>query len=161
MDKISNRTCSGIEIVDSSVVPNVMSKKHLTIILEKSDHELWGRINVPGSFLLTTVGNTVEEVTANLRDLVHDFLEHEAKDVAEWEGIAETNITYQYEYDLTAIFEVFDAIKMSAIAQAAGINQSLIRQYATGKKHPSERQAKRIEAAIRDLGNRLLHVTVA
>ncbi len=132
----------------------------LTIILEKGDEELWGRVEAPG-FLHTTVGSSVEEVTANLRDLVVDFLEHEGKDMAYWKGVSESNITYQYEYDLTALFEVFNVLKINAVADSAGINKSLLRQYASGKKHPSERQAKKIETAVRELGQRLMHVTVA
>lgn len=132
----------------------------LTIILEKGDHELWGRIKAPG-FLHTTVGNTVGEVTANLRDLVADFLAHEGRDMPRWAGVSESDITYQYEYDLTALFEVFNAIKINAVAASAGINASLLRQYATGRKHPSERQAKKIEAAVRNLGQQLMHVTIA
>lgn len=137
-----------------------MSKKKLTIILEKGNDELWGRIDSPGSFLLTTVGNSAEEVVANLRDLVDDFLENEGKELPEWQDISASDLAYQVEYDLTAIFEVFNAIKMSAIAASAGINPSLVRQYATGKKHPSERQARRIETAIQELGSRLIHVRV-
>ncbi len=142
-----------------------MAKRTLTIILEKGDEELWGRVEAPG-FLHTTVGASVEEVTANLRDLIADFLEHEGRDMPEWKrtdgsNVLETDITYNYEYDLTALFEVFTAIKINAIADSAGINQSLMRQYASGKKRPSERQAKRIETAVRELGERLSHVTVA
>ena len=132
----------------------------LIIVLEKGDDELWGHIEAPG-FLLTTVGNSVEEVTANLRDLVADFLVHEGNDMPQWKGVSEPAIGYTYEYDLTALFEVFNVLKINAIADAAGINKSLLRQYATGKKHPSERQAKKIETAVRALGERLLHVTVA
>lgn len=137
-----------------------MSKHILKIILEKGDDELWGRVQAPG-FLHTTVGTSIGEVKTNLRDLVADFLEHEGREMPEWKGVAESDIAYEYEYDLTALFEVFNAIKMNAIADSAGINQSLMRQYATGKKHPSERQAKKIETAVRELGERLRLVTVA
>lgn len=142
-----------------------MSNVTLRIIFEKGDKELWGRIEAPG-FLHTSVGGSAEEVTTNLRDLVADFLEHEGKDMPEWKrsdgsGVVETDIVYEYEYDLTALFEVFNGIKINAIADSAGINQSLMRQYASGSKHPSERQAKKIEAAVRELGERLAHVTVA
>jgi hypothetical protein len=135
-------------------------KRNLTIILEKGDGELWGRVEAP-YFLQTTVGDSVDQVTANLRDLVADYLEHEGKDMPEWKGVSETDITYDYEYDLTALFDVFNAIKINAIADSAGINQSLMRQYASGKKHPSERQARKIELAVRELGERLRLVTVA
>ena len=136
------------------------TNRTLTIILEKGDDELWGRINDPG-FLLTSVGASVEEVTTNLRDLVADFLEHEGKDSPQWNGIRETDITYDIEYDLTALFDVFKAIKITSIAEIAGINASLMRQYATGNKKPSARQAQRIESALRQLGERLAHVSVA
>lgn len=137
-----------------------MANHIVRIIFEKGDKELWGRIKAPG-FLHTSVGESTKEVTANLRDLVADFLEHEGKEMPEWKGVKETDITYEYEYDLTALFEVFNAIKINAIADSAGINQSLMRQYASGNKNPSERQAKKIEAAVRELGERLMHVTVA
>lgn len=132
----------------------------LTIILEKGDEELWGRVKAPG-FLLTTVGSSVDEVTAHLRDQIADFLEHEGKNMPEWANVTAEAIRFDYEYDLTALFEVFNSIKINAIADSAGINQSLMRQYATGKKRPSERQAQKIETAVRQLGERLAHVKVA
>ena len=107
------------------------------------------------------MGTSLEEVTANLRDLVVDFLEHEGKTRPEWAGVLETDLTYAVEYDLTTFFDVFSAIKINATTDASGINQSLMRQYATGKKRPSERQAKRIEVAVRELGERLQRVSVA
>ena len=139
---------------------NYMDTKTLTIILERGDGELWGRIETPGC-LLTTVGNSTNEVTANLRDLVADFLQHEGHQMATWAGISEPEITYVYEYDLTAFFGVFQALKINAIADASGINQSLMRQYASGKKRPSERQARKIEIALRQLGSQLSHVSLA
>jgi hypothetical protein len=135
-------------------------KRTLQIILEKGDGELWGRVEAPG-FLHTTVGSSAEEVTTNLRDLIADFLEHEGKTMPEWADVAETDISYEYGYDLTALFEVFNAIKINAIADSAGINQSLMRQYASGKKRPSERQASKIETAIHELGDRLRAVALA
>lgn len=134
--------------------------KHIVIILEKGGDELGGRVRAPG-FILATVGNSTEEVTANLRELIADFLEHEGRDMAEWEGVKADEIQFSYEYDLTALFEIFNAIKINSVASLAGLNQSLLRQYATGKKRPSERQAKKIEEAIHQLGQRLMAVTVA
>ncbi len=136
------------------------SVKHIVIILEKGGDELGGRVRAPG-FLLTTTGNSTEEVTANLRELIADFLEHEGRGMAEWEGVKADAIEFSYEYDLTALFEIFDAIKINSVASLAGLNQSLLRQYATGKKRPSERQAKKIEEAIHQLGQRLMAVTIA
>ncbi len=132
----------------------------LTVILEKGDTELFGRIEIPGEFLYTTVAKTIQEVTDNLRDLVADYIAHEGQALAHWQHVDANDITFAYEYDLTALFEVFDSIKINSVATLAGLNQSLMRQYVTGKKRPSERQAKKIEEAIRQLGQRLSGVVV-
>jgi predicted RNase H-like HicB family nuclease len=137
-----------------------MEKIKLTVILEKGDNALWGRVQAPG-FLHTTVGNSVEEVTANLRELIADFLAHEGQEFPDWQSVSINDIEFNFEYDLTALFEVFQSIKIGAVADLSGINQSLMRQYATGKKRPSQRQAKKIEDAIHLLGQRLSQVAVA
>ena len=135
--------------------------KALTIAIEKGDdEEIWGSIDAPG-FFYTTVGRSVEEITENFRGLVADFLVNEGKTVPEWEGVSIDDISFEYEYDLTALFQVFSAIKINSIADMAGINKGLVRQYASGVKNASTPQAKKIEAAIRQLGERLMHVSVA
>ncbi|MGM9509521.1 hypothetical protein ACS5NO_17430 [Larkinella sp. GY13] len=137
-----------------------------TIILEKGDGELWGRLSYdPGEdkegFLHTTVGANVAEITQNIRDLVTDSLEHELKDDPYWAGVNPNDIEFNYVYDLTAFFEVFNAVKINVIAEKAGINKALARQYASGVKHPSAQQAKKIEKAVHELANELLQVQIA
>lgn len=133
----------------------------LTVVIEKGDDdEIWGSIEAPG-FFYSTVGGSVEEITDNLRKLVTDFLIHEGKAMPEWEGVSINDVVFTYEYDLTALFKVFNAIKINSIADMAGINKGLVRQYASGVKNASPQQAKKIEAAIRQLGERLIQVSVA
>ena len=131
----------------------------LTIILEPGEKEIWGRIDAPFT-LLTTVGNTVEEITHNLKDLIQDHLDHEGKEQAEWQGIKVEDIKFEYVYDLTELFDVLSAVKINAIADLAGINQSLLRQYASGVKYPSPTQAKKIQEAVHQLGQKLLQVSI-
>ena len=131
----------------------------LIIIIEPGDGEMWGRIDAPYT-LLTTVGNTVEEITHNLKDLIQDHLDHEGKEQAEWQGIKVEDIKFEYVYDLTELFDVLSAVKINAIADLAGINQSLLRQYASGVKYPSPTQAKKIQEAVHQLGQKLLQVSI-
>ena len=131
----------------------------LIIIIEPGDGEIWARIDAPYT-LLTTVGNTVEEITHNLKDLIQDHLEHEGKEQAEWQGIKVEEIKFEYVYDLTELFDVLSAVKINAIADLAGINQSLLRQYASGVKYPSFTQAKKIQEAVHQLGQKLLQVSI-
>ncbi|QHV97908.1 hypothetical protein [Spirosoma endbachense] len=133
----------------------------LPIVIERDDsNEIAGSIQTDG-FFLSTVAHTTDDVTENLRMLISDFLEHEGRELDEWKYASIENIRFTYEYDVTALFDVFDVLKINSIAELAGLNKSLLRQYASGVKNPSEDQAKKIEAAVHDLGKRLLQVTVA
>ena len=131
----------------------------LIIIIEPGDGEMWARIDAPYT-LLTTVGKTVEEVTQNLKDLIQDHLDHEGKAQAEWQGVKVEDIKFDYVYDLTELFDVLSAVKINSIADLAGINQSLMRQYASGVKYPSPQQAKRIQEAVHQLGQKLMQVSM-
>ena len=131
----------------------------LIIIIEPGDGEMWGRIDAPYT-LLTTVGRSVEEVTQNLKDLIQDHLDHEGKEQNEWQGIKVEDIKFEYVYDLTELFDVLSAVKINSIADLAGINQSLLRQYASGVKYPSSTQAKKIQEAVHQLGQKLLQVSI-
>lgn len=134
----------------------------LTVILEKDDGDLWGRVaydpeEKPG-FLHTTFGASVEEITRNLRELIADSLEHELQDDPAFKGVTADMIEFDYAYDLSAFFDVFSAIKINTIAELAGLNKGLVRQYASGVKHPSKTQAERIERVVHELGRKLMQV---
>ncbi len=133
----------------------------LTIIIEKSEGELWGRIeNVP-EYLPVTSGASVEEIEQGLRDLLDDYIEHEGNAHAEWKSVRPSDIQFEHVYDLSAFFEVFDDVKVAGIARRAKINASLVRHYAAGTKYPSPQQAKRLEMAIHELGEKLREVVLA
>lgn len=50
---------------------------------------------------------------------------------------------------------ILQEINVSAFARSIGMNESLLRKYTNGITAPSDKQLKRIESAIRELGNRL------
>lgn len=54
--------------------------------------------------------------------------------------------------------EIFEAVKMSAVAKEANMNPALLRQYVTGVKQPSQEQARRVQAALHRVAQRLLEV---
>jgi predicted RNase H-like HicB family nuclease len=133
----------------------------LTIIIEKSEGELWGRIeNVP-DYLPVTSGATIEEIEENLRDLLDDYIQNEGNVYEEWRLVQASDIQFEHVYDLSAFFEVFDDVKVVGIARRAGINPSLVRHYVAGTKYPSPQQAKKLETAIHELGERLREVVLA
>jgi hypothetical protein len=54
--------------------------------------------------------------------------------------------------------EIFEAVKMSAVAKEANMNPALLRQYVIGAKSPSPEQAHRIQTALHRVGQRLLEL---
>lgn len=133
----------------------------LTIIIEKNEGELWGRIeNVP-DYLPVTSGTTIAEIEHNLRELLDDYIENEGSAYSEWKSLKPSDVQFDHVYDLSAFFEVFDDVKVVGIARRAGINPSLVRHYVAGTKYPSPQQAKRLESAIHELGEKLREVVLA
>ncbi len=105
-----------------------------------------------------TVGDSIEEIRQNLVEAINLFLEDVpanekesgVHDVESWD--------FDFRMDVSDFFRLHNPIKQSLIAKKAGINPSLIRQYARGIKHPGIKQAKKIEIAIHQLGRELLQV---
>lgn len=135
------------------------SNRKLEVIIEKSEDHFWGRIENKG-FMPTGQGETVPALLQNIKDSIEDYIEHEGKEDKFWSKVDLNNIEFNISYDLEAFFEEFSELKISSIAERAGLNSSLVRQYATGNKYPSADQAKKIEEALHDLGKKLQQVAI-
>jgi transcriptional regulator with XRE-family HTH domain len=69
----------------------------------------------------------------------------------DFEGLDMDKIEFVHLYDVYALFQQFDFLNISKIAGRAGINPGLMRQYASGVKHPSLARAKEIENVLHEL----------
>ncbi len=118
----------------------------INLIIEKGeDGKLWGRVNFRNN-LLTDFASTVEILEKKMHKLVKEF-----------HGI---DPVFDHAYDVSAFFENFDFLNQTRIADLSGINPGLLRQYASGVKHPSVQQAKKIEAVIHKLAKELKSVSL-
>jgi hypothetical protein len=131
----------------------------IDVIIEKGKKEFWGRIEGYG-FLPVTVGTTVDEVLDNLKMLIADYIEHEGKDDKKFKRADVNKIKFDVHYDLRAFFDEYKFLNVSSIAALSGINPSLVRQYAKGIKHPSTAQAKKVEATIHQLAEKMNRVSL-
>jgi predicted RNase H-like HicB family nuclease len=136
-----------------------MKNKSVEVYVEKAaDGTYWGTTqNLPG--VVTAFGNSLEELKINLQQAYSDYLETAMEVNEEWiQQILHANV-FVYRLDIQALFKLIPEIKISSLAKKAGINESLMRQYATGKANASEERAKKIEKALHELGNELLSVS--
>jgi len=68
-------------------------------------------------------------------------------------------ITFEYVMDFETLFTWLNGIiTKSGLAKVAGLNQSLVSQYAVGIKKPSEKQLKKMEASLHKFGGLLQEI---
>lgn len=131
--------------------------KNLKIVLEKSlaDEPMSGWIEADGIFA-STIGDTVEQITTELKSQISDFLSSEdAAKFESWSGITIEAIDFEYTYNLLAFFDQHKELKITEIAKEAGINPNLIHQYAKGFKSASKAQVEKIQKAIHSIAYKL------
>lgn len=120
-----------------------MKNIKLIMVIEKSGPYLLGRVNYNNDLIIEEAEN-INELALSLKKQLHDF-----------HGLDPENISFTESYDLTELFDVFSTLKISSVAELAGINTSLMRQYVTGIKTPKAETAKKIQSAIHKLANDL------
>ena len=137
---------------------NVNRMGKVTVILEKTDTGFSAYL--PDLPITCTTGGDLSEVERNMHEALElhiDALKIEGKSVpSKFRG----EIRFDYKLVITDFFNLFAPIKQTAVAKKAGINPSLLRQYARGIKHPSLLQAKKIQEAIHQLARELLRVNI-
>ena len=117
-----------------------MEHLEIDLIIEKADDgQLWGRVDYNNN-LITETGTTISELETKILLLLADF-----------EGINPRDVKFVHLYDIYALFQKFDFLKISRVATYASMNPGLLRQYASGVKNPSADQAKKIEDTLHKL----------
>lgn len=117
--------------------------KKILLIIERTDNRFVGRLEYQDN-LIVADEKKLEKLESKMRDLLHSF--HE---------LNPSTIIFKHSYDLSSLFEKFNYLKISTVAEYAGLNASLLRQYVIGNKQASARQAKKIEQAIHKIGKEL------
>lgn len=119
----------------------IMEKAYRRVLLLLCGGELDG-------FGLMGHGATAEEAKKDMLlayDEIKEMFSQEEKDVSELEFV--------YKYDMQTFFNYFSFLNISKIGEMAGINSSLLRQYASGAAMAGEKQYNKIKDCI----NRIAH----
>jgi predicted RNase H-like HicB family nuclease len=123
------------------------------VILEKSNDGYWARIDVlPGCY---SFGKTPQEAVENTRDAIEEHIKGLAEINAKYPDMFNNEYKLKIKYDLQSLFETFKFINVSAFAELAGINASLLRQYAKGLTFAGEKQKEKIETALHKVSKEL------
>lgn len=126
-------------------------KKVIVTVSQAADGSYWCHTesDVYGSGL-NGAGATVEKAKADLMVCLED-----AKEEFEQNGETAYPVEFVYKYDLQSFFEYFSFLNVSKIAQRAGINPSLMRQYVSGVKTAGEKTYGRLSACLESISKEL------
>lgn len=121
-----------------------MKTVKINLTIERGeDRKLWGNLTYNEN-LITDFAENIPDLEFKMKSLLKDF-----------EGLESDQIEFVHHYDVYALFQRFDYLKISSVAKHAGMNAALLRQYASGVKSPSSDQAKKIEQALHRLAEEL------
>lgn len=127
-----------------------------TVIMEKAGDGFYSCFvedNLPG-FGLAGYGETAEAAKADMLAAYQDIKEMKAA-----EGVEVPELEFTYKYDLQSFFNYFSFLNVSKVAEIAGINASLMRQYASGVTTAGEKQYHKIRVAVDRIGKELIAAT--
>jgi hypothetical protein len=125
--------------------------KKITLIIESENksNSLWGRVEYNND-LIVDVGRSIDELRGKIQGHLCERYKLKLEE-----------FDLEIFYDLTALFKEKNFLNLSAIAERAGINRSIMAQYAAGIKFPSIERAGKIQEVIHGIGNELLSVNLA
>ena len=106
-------------------------------------------LNRPGGF-----GDTVDEAKEDFLESV----EESCKDASEDDIALSLPIRIEYHYDLPSFSNHVDYLNVSRFARFAGINESQMRLYKTGRAYPCEKTTKKILLATQTIAGELSRV---
>ena len=128
----------------------------IIVVLERT--ETGFSAYIPELPITCTTGSDLTEIESNIREAMELHLETLQDEKLPVPSKFKNQPAFDYRLDIQDFFSLFSPIKQTSVALKAGMNPSLLRQYARGIKHPSLEQAKKIEDAIHELGRDLLKI---
>ena len=105
-------------------------------------------------FGLSGFGDTAE---AAKKDMMNAY--QEIKEMQEEEGKKVPELEFVYKYDMQSFFDYFSFLNVTKVAEMAGINPSLMRQYTSGVANAGQKQYDKIRAAIGKISKELSAAT--
>lgn len=128
----------------------------VTVIMEKTKdgyYSCFVEDDLPG-FGLSGFGDTAE---AAKEDMMKAY--QEIKELQEEEGQEVPDLDFTFRYDMQSFFNYFSFLNVTKVAEMAGINPSLMRQYTSGVTNAGQKQYDKIRVAVERISKELSAAT--
>jgi hypothetical protein len=124
----------------------------VTVIMEKANDgsfSCYMQDQFP-DFGLIGSGDTAKEAQD---DLIEAY--NEIREDFTLKGKNIPDLEFEFKYDLQSFFDYFYMLNQTKLAEAAGINPSLLRRYVSGTATASQKQYDRLQKAVKKIGKDL------
>ncbi|MFN3757646.1 MAG: type II toxin-antitoxin system HicB family antitoxin [Algoriphagus aquaeductus] len=118
--------------------------KKYRMIIEKTDT---GFSAYSMDFPVFTTGDSMNEVFENSVEALNFYLEEK--------NLVVKPDQIKLEIDFQQFFQYYNVINAKVLAEKIGMNPTLLSQYVSGKKKPSEAQSQKILTGINRIGKEL------
>ena len=123
------------------------AKNKILVVIEKSST---GFSAFSDSFPVYTTGTTMNELIDNTIEAFSLYFENEKFDSSR----------VVFEIDFKQFFKYYKVLNSKALASKIGMNPTLLSQYVSGHKKPSQKQSRRILYGINQIGQELAEMKV-
>ena len=128
----------------------------ILIVVEKGNDGLYSVYSPNTEFtVLNGQGPTVEDAITDMKEALQEIIESYRESGEKLPAELTGNIEFEYKYDVASLFSHFDEINLSSFARKNGMNESLLRKYKNGLAFASEKQCRKIENGLHQLGQSL------
>jgi predicted RNase H-like HicB family nuclease len=137
-------------------MPGELDSKIL-VVLEKTENGYSAYFPDLSGCIAT--GETISDVRINIKEAIEFHIEGMRIEKLPIPEKFDGEFNLSFKMDVASLFEWFSGIlTKSGVSRLTGMNQSLISQYVSGIKSPSNKQTKKIERALHNLGQELLEI---
>jgi hypothetical protein len=121
--------------------------KKIKFIVEKTN-DGYSAYHENSNGIIATTGDNITELRKNILEATNLQFAHYNK-----KQVTDENISLAF--DLGQFFEYYNVINVRGLAERMRMNYTLLTQYITGTKKPSEKQTKKVLEGIKQLGREL------
>ncbi len=120
------------------------TNKKIKIIIERTDT---GFSAYSDEYPIFTSGKTITELQNNAIEATQLYFEEKTEKI--------TIENLKFEFDFKQFFQYYNVINAKVLAKKIGMNATLLSQYVSGRKKPSETQTEKILIGIHKIGQEL------
>ena len=124
-------------------------KKRIKIIIEKTET---GFSAFTEDYPIFTTGKTITELQNNALEATQLYFDEQGEKI--------TMEKLKFEFDFQQFFQYYNVINAKILAKKIGMNATLLSQYVSGKKKPSDVQIEKILTGIHQIGQELAELNL-